>query len=61
MIELRIFRQPTKDIQPDGQFYIDVFQFNQPISQGEYNEFGYVERGRIDNWIDVPIVEADSY
>ncbi len=48
-MKLRIFRQPTKDVQPNGEFHIDTLQYETIEKDGSYT------------WIDVPVVEAESY
>ena len=64
-MKVRVFRQPTKDVQPSGEFYIDTLQY-----QNSYTNYSQTTSGisgmpvletRETDWIDVEIVEADSY
>ena len=64
-MKLRIFRQPTKDMQPNGEFYIDTIQY-QTVFISEHvsstGTSGITSHTReLSDWIDVTIVEADSY
>ena len=64
-MELRIFRQPTKDIQPDGLFYIDTLQVQQVFINEHVTTTGISgitsQTREFIDWNDVEIVEADSY
>jgi len=55
-MELRIFRQPTKDIQPNGEFYIDTLQAGRICTSGVPPSIKEVLE-----WEDIEVVEADSY
>lgn len=64
-MQLRIFRQPTKDIQPSGEYHIDTLQYqNIYVNQSQTNSgiSGIsTSKATYSDWIDVVIVEADSY
>lgn len=61
MFELRILRTYTRDIQPDGQFYIDTLQYTYGmLTPGLYiDRDGTPTTGTIE-WKDVPIVEVEE-
>lgn len=64
-MKLRIFRQPTKDIQPNGGFYIDTLQYQNKHTHHSVSTQGIsgvpMQTITYSDWIDVEIVEADSY
>jgi len=64
-MKIRIFRQPTKAIQDDGLFYIDTLQYktvSTNYSQTSQGISGIPVLETIESdWLDVEIVEADSY
>jgi hypothetical protein len=64
-MKFRIFRQPTKDIQPNGEFYIDTLQYKDShtnYSQTVSGISGMPVMETIESdWMDVEIVEADRY
>ena len=61
-MNIRIFRQPTMCVQPDGSFYIDTLQTQ---DTGLYKCSGIDGKQTVESvdceWEDVEIVEADSY
>ena len=64
-MKLRIFRQPTKTIQDDGHFYIDTLQYQDVYITNHVSTTGIVgmksQTIEHTDWMDVPVVEADSY
>lgn len=60
-MNIRIFRQPTKDIQPSGQFYIDTLQVQHVYKSVTTEVIAGMQTQALSNWQDVEIVEADSY
>jgi hypothetical protein len=64
-MKLRIFRQPTKDIQPNGEFYTDKLQYQDEYVHNSVSTQGIsgipLQTISYSDWIDVPIIEADSY
>lgn len=60
-MNIRIFRQPTKDIQPDGNFYIDTLQYQTVHRQMSTTGVTGMETWQASDWQNVEIVEADSY
>jgi hypothetical protein len=64
-MNIRIFRKPTKDIQPDGQFYIDTLQVQTSFTGYSQTTKGIsgmpIMETTYSDWKDVEIVEADSY
>ena len=64
-MNIRIFRQPTISIQNDGLFYIDTLQvqhvhINTHVSTTGISGITSHTRNK-GPWVDVDIVEADSY
>jgi len=64
-MKLRIFRQPTKDIQDDGKFYTDTLQYQIGTTHTTQTHTGIqgipLSHTSYSDWINVEIVEADSY
>lgn len=64
-MKLRIFRQPTKDIQPNGEFYIDTLQVQEVYINEHVSTTGISgitsHTRELGPWKDVEIVEANSY
>ena len=60
-MNIRIFRQPTRDIQPDGQFYIDTLQFQNIYHSLSTVGIAGMPVQTLSKWFDVEIVEADSF
>jgi len=60
-MNIRIFRQPTKDIQDDGKFYIDTLQFQSVYNSVTTEGIAGIQVQTLSDWIDVEIVEADGY
>ena len=64
-MKVRIFRQPTKDIQPNGEFYIDTLQYQNAYIHNSISTKGIsgipMQTTTYSDWLDVQIVEADSY
>jgi hypothetical protein len=60
-MNIRIFRQPTKDIQPNGEFYIDKLQYQVVFERVTTEGVSGIKTYTPSDWMDVPIVEADSY
>lgn len=64
-MNIRIFRQPTKDMQPNGEWHIDTLQFQEVHVYKSLTTEGIsgieVSTVHKSEWEAVPIVEADSY
>jgi len=64
-MKLRIFRQPTKDVQGNGEFYIDTLQYQEEFIYNSVSAQGIsgipMQTVTYSDWLDVEIVEADSY
>jgi len=64
-MNIRIFRQPTKTIQDDGKFYIDTLQYQNEYIHNSVSTEGIagipIQTITYSDWINVEIVEADSY
>ena len=64
-MKLRVFRQPTMTIQDDGKFYIDTLQYQTVYINNHITSTGISgitsNTRELSDWMDVPIVEADSY
>ena len=64
-MKLRIFRQPTKDIQPNGEFYIDTLQYKSVTQNYSHTSTGISGIPILDvketDWVGVEIIEANSY
>lgn len=60
-MNIRIFRQPTKDIQPNGEFYIDTLQVQSVYSSLTTEGITGMTVQTVSKWQDIEIVEADSY
>lgn len=64
-MNIRIFRQPTKDIQSDGKFYIDTLQVQDVRIIHHVSTIGITgiksEETKLSDWRDVEIVEVDGY
>jgi len=60
-MNIRIFRQPTKGIQPNGEFYIDTLQYQSVYNSITTKGIAGMTVQALSDWQDVKIVEADSY
>lgn len=60
-MNIRIFRQPTKDIQPDGHFHIDTLQVQYAYHSLSTKGVTGLPITTYSDWKGVPIIEADSY
>ena len=60
-MNIRIFRQPTKEVQSDGKFYIDTLQYQCVYHSLSTKGIAGMPVQTVSDWRDVEIVEADSY
>ena len=60
-MNIRIFRQPTIDIQPNGEYHIDTLQVQHVYNSLTTEGIVGMPVQTVSAWRNVTIVEADSY